>query len=102
MEFINKIKYIIIHFLYENPITPIDVSSLVKELTNLNKIIEKFDMDETSKKLEYVSTLEESLKEGGFLQKKIKKSKTYKKSKTNKAYKKKDSKKNKTRKRRIY
>ena len=37
--------------------------------------------------------LEDSLKEGGFLQKQIKKSKTYKK---------KDSKKNKTRKRRIY
>ena len=102
MEFINKIKYIIIHFLYENPIDPIDISSLVNELTNLNKVIEKFGIEKTSKKLEYVSILEDSLKEGGFLQKKIKKSKTSKKSKTNKVYKKKDSKKNKTRKRRIY
>ena len=42
MEFINKIKYIIIHFLYENPIDPIDISSLVNELTNLNKVIEKY------------------------------------------------------------
>jgi len=102
MEFINKIKYIIIHFLYENPIDPIDISSLVNELTNLNKVIEKFGIEKTSKKLEYVSILEDSIKEGGFLQKKIKKSKTSKKSKTNKVYKKKDSKKNKTRKRRIY
>ena len=93
MEFINKIKYIIIHFLYENPIAPIDISSLVNELKNLNKVIEKFGIEKTSKKLEYVSILEDSLKEGGFLQKQIKKSKTYKK---------KDSKKNKTRKRRIY
>ena len=60
---------------------------------NLNKVIEKFGIEKTSKKLEYVSILEDSLKEGGFLQKQIKKSKTYKK---------KDSKKNKTRKRRIY
>ena len=36
MRFIDKIKYIIIHFLYENPITLIDTSSLINELTNLN------------------------------------------------------------------
>lgn len=98
MEFINKIKYIIIHFLYENPITPIDVSGLVKELTNLNKVIEKFDIDETSKKLEYVSTLEDSLKEGGFLAKQMK-NKKIKKSKT---HKKKRNKKHNTTKRRLY
>jgi len=74
MEFINKIKYIIIHFLYENPITPIDVSALVKELTNLNKVIEKFDIDHTSKKIEYFLTLENIIKEGGNT--KLKKSKT--------------------------
>lgn len=98
MEFINKIKYIIIHFLYENPITQIDVSSLVDELTNLNKIIEKFDIDETSKKLEYVSSLDDSLKEGGFLAKQIKNKKDNK----SKTYKKKGNKKRKTRKRRLY
>ena len=42
--FLNKIKYIIIHFLYENPLEPIDVSLLVKELTSLNKVINKFPL----------------------------------------------------------
>jgi hypothetical protein len=42
-ELINKIKYIIIHFLYENPIEPINVNDLVVELTSLNKVIEKMD-----------------------------------------------------------
>jgi len=40
-ELINKIKYIIIHFLYENPIEPINVNDLVIELTSLNEVIEK-------------------------------------------------------------
>jgi hypothetical protein len=72
MEFILKIKYIIIHFLYESPIKPIDISSLVNELTSLNKVIEKFDIGHTSKKLEYVSTFEDNI--GGFIQnKKLKK-----------------------------
>jgi hypothetical protein len=48
MRFIDKIKYIIIHFLYENPITLIDTSSLINELTNLNKVIEQFDIDNPS------------------------------------------------------
>ena len=77
MEFINKIKYIIIHFLYENPLTPINVSSLVNELTNLNIVIEKFDINDESKKLGYFSLLEENI--GGFVKnKKNKKFKTYK------------------------
>ena len=67
MEFITKLKYIIIHFLYESPISPIDISSLVNELTSLNKVIEKFEIDHSSRKLEYVSTLEDSLREVGFL-----------------------------------
>lgn len=66
MEFIMKIKYIIIHFLYENPITPINVSSLVIELTSLNKIIEKFDLNHSSKRISYFSKLEENI--GGFKQ----------------------------------
>ena len=71
MEFITKIKYIIIHFLYENPLEPIDVSSLVNELTNLNIIIEKFNINNSSKKLEYGSTLENNI--GGFIKHKLSK-----------------------------
>lgn len=78
MEFINKIKYVIIHFLYESPINPINVSSLVNELTNLNKVIEKFDIGDRSNKIKYVSTLEHNI--GGFIkQNKIKRYKTHKK-----------------------
>ena len=40
-EFITKIKYIIIHFLYESPLEPIKVSSLVNELAKLNIIVER-------------------------------------------------------------
>ena len=41
IEFITKIKYIIIHFLYESPLEPIKVSSLVNELAKLNIIVER-------------------------------------------------------------
>jgi hypothetical protein len=58
MQFINKIKYIIIHFLYDTPIQIIDVSLLVNELTNLNDIITKLDINHTSKKLEYLTSLQ--------------------------------------------
>lgn len=57
MRFIDKIKYIIVYFLFENPIHVIDVSSLVNELTKLNVLIEKFDTDGSSMKLEYYSSL---------------------------------------------
>lgn len=57
IQFIEKIKYIIIHFLYESPIEPINISSLITELTSLNSIIEQFNVDHSSKKIEY---LEES------------------------------------------
>ena len=43
MQFMNKIKYIIIHFLYENPLEPIDISLLTLELTKLNPILEKME-----------------------------------------------------------
>jgi hypothetical protein len=46
MKFMDKIKYIIIHYLFENPISRIDVSSLVKELTNLNTIIEHINLSD--------------------------------------------------------
>lgn len=41
MQFILKIKYIIVHFLYENPTEPIDVVSLVEELKGLNNLLEQ-------------------------------------------------------------
>ena len=44
IQFLNKIKYIIIHFLFESPIEPINVSLLVDELTKLNPILEKITM----------------------------------------------------------
>jgi hypothetical protein len=88
MEFITKIKYIIIHFLYENPLEPINVSSLVNELTKLNTIIEKFNINNSSKKLEYNI--------GGFSKltksKKNTKTKNKTKTKTNKVYQKKTNK----------
>lgn len=54
MFFIRRIKYIIIHYLYETPISPIDVSSLVNELTSLNKVIEQFSVNSLSKDLQMV------------------------------------------------
>ena len=56
--------------MYECPIKPIDVSSLFNELTSLNKVIEKFDVNNVSKKLEYVLTLKNSI--GGVMQHKNK------------------------------
>ena len=73
MEFIIKIKYIIIHFLYESHIIPIDISSLTNELTNLNKLIEKFDVTHSSKKIEYISKLKNNV--DGFIKNKITKKK---------------------------
>jgi len=54
MQFINKIKFIIIRFLYENPIQLIPVEALVKELKDLNNIIAKFNINDVSSKLEYL------------------------------------------------
>jgi hypothetical protein len=76
MQFIVKLKYIIIHYLYESPIEPINVDSLVEELTSLNKVIEKFDTSIESKRLDYTIKGEE----GGTIKQKKKneKRKTYK------------------------
>jgi hypothetical protein len=73
MNFIERIKYIIIHFLYESPINPIDVSSLIDELTNLNKYIDKFDLSHSSKKIEYISKLKDNVNR--FLKNKLTKKK---------------------------
>ena len=43
MQFIDKIKYIIIHFLFENPTEIIDINKLAAELQTLNTLIGKFD-----------------------------------------------------------
>ena len=72
IQFIDKIKYIIIHFLYESPIQEINVSLLVNELTNLNSLINKFNINNTSTKLEYYVSLDnvnETEKGGKFLKK---------------------------------
>jgi hypothetical protein len=42
IEFIEKIKYIVIHYLFESPTEVIDVNKLVKELQSLNTIILQF------------------------------------------------------------
>ena len=42
IEFIDKIKYIVIHYLFESPTEVIDVNKLVKELQELNSIIMQF------------------------------------------------------------
>jgi hypothetical protein len=54
MQLINKIKYIIIHFLYENPNQIIPVEDLVLELKGLNSIIAKCNVNEESQKLRYL------------------------------------------------
>jgi hypothetical protein len=65
MRFIDKIKYIIIHFLYETPIEEINVSSLANELTKLNSMIENFDIETSSSKLDYLNTFEINSENGG-------------------------------------
>jgi hypothetical protein len=54
MQFILKIKYIIIHFLFESPTEPISVTELVKELTSLNNIIVKLEINHASTRLAYL------------------------------------------------
>jgi hypothetical protein len=54
MQFINKIKYIIIKFLYQDPLQVIPIEALVKELKGINNIIQKFHINHESKKLKYL------------------------------------------------
>jgi hypothetical protein len=65
MQFIDKIKYIIIHYLYESPIEEINVSSLANELTKLNSLIENFGIDKPSKKIEYFNSFKNEVESGG-------------------------------------
>ena len=71
IQFINKVKYIIIHFLYESPIEPINISLLVDELTSLNEVIKNFNVN-TFSKAAYLSDVQKNV--GG----KYNKNKTYK------------------------
>jgi hypothetical protein len=61
LKFIEKIKYIIIHFLFENPTEIIDINKLAIELQSLNEIISKFDnMNSTNKKqdtMNYITSI---------------------------------------------
>jgi hypothetical protein len=57
MQFIDNLKYIIVHFLYEKPIEPIDALSLANELTKLNAIINNFNINEPAKKFKYLNYL---------------------------------------------
>ena len=43
-QFIDKIKDITIHFLYETPTEPINTTKLINELTSLNTIIKHFNV----------------------------------------------------------
>ena len=43
-QFMNKIKYIVIHFLYESSTEPINTHELINELTSLNTIIKHFNV----------------------------------------------------------
>lgn len=45
IKFIDKIKYIVMHYLFESPTKVIDVTQLVKELQELNSIILQFDLN---------------------------------------------------------
>jgi hypothetical protein len=47
-QFIEKIKYIIIHFLFENPTEVIDINKLAYELRSLNNIIANFEKNDSN------------------------------------------------------
>ena len=57
-EFIQKIKYIIIHFLFETPTEAIDINKLAAELQSLNNLIANFDKPNgPSEKVNYFASL---------------------------------------------
>jgi hypothetical protein len=94
LQFIEKIKYIIIHFLFENPTEVINITSLAYELQSLNDIISHFENPKGNKSnstlSEYITSLtkisNDDIKEiGGDSQKKSqKKSRRYRIYRTNK------------------
>ena len=65
IQFMNQIKYIIIYFLFENPLEPINIRSLVNELKKLNPIIEKFNIKTMPKLKQYNALLKDKIISGG-------------------------------------
>jgi hypothetical protein len=98
LQFIEKIKYIIIHFLFENSTEVINITKLAYELRSLNDIIIHFENPKSNKNnsslTEYITSLtkisNDDIKEiGGDSKKKRKsKSKRYRSYRTNKKTKK--------------
>jgi hypothetical protein len=100
LQFIEKIKYIIIHFLFENSTEVINITKLAYELRSLNDIIIHFQNPKSNKNnsslTEYITSLtkisNDDIKEiGGSSKNKRKskgKSKRYKSYRTNKKTKK--------------
>jgi hypothetical protein len=54
-EFIQKIKYIIIHFLFESPTEVININKLAAELQSLNGLIANFDLPNVGNRDESVN-----------------------------------------------
>jgi hypothetical protein len=46
IEFLNKIKYIFYHYLFDNPVERINIEELTNSLTNLNSLFEKMDINQ--------------------------------------------------------
>jgi hypothetical protein len=97
LQFIEKIKYIIIHFLFENPTEVINITKLAYELRSLNDIITHFENPKSNKNnksnnslSEYITSLTKisnnDIKEigGDSKKKKKKKSRRYRIYRTNK------------------
>jgi len=63
---LNQLKYIFIHFLFENPIKPINIDELVNELTKLGKMIENMDTNvkggKSHKKYKLISFKKKTMK----------------------------------------
>jgi hypothetical protein len=60
LKLFNKLKRIFVHYLFENSTSPIDVTSLVKNLEELNSFFKQ--ADKTSNKNKSISSLVKSLK----------------------------------------
>jgi phage FluMu protein Com len=88
-QFIQKIKYIIIHFLFETPTEVININKLASELHSLNGMVAKFnEPGKTNDTVNYFESLKNidtsHLKEfGGSIHKKNNSIKTIKKGRTN-------------------
>ena len=96
LRFIEKIKYIIIHFLFENPTEVINITKLAYELRSLNDIITHFENPKANKSntslSQYITSLtkisNDDIKEIGGDSKKKKKSQRNRNYRTNKKTKK--------------